>query len=191
MFIEIPDSIELTEAIQALSWGVGVIGTFFLLYKGLQEIKLSRENSESKLRWDRAEFAKKLDDEVRNDPLAANAMLMLDGTSREFTLNSGKKFACGTSNIAKFMDLSGSQVNDETRFVRDCLDALFRHFKRQEHYISIELASFSDIRGNYVYYVRNMSKQKDVFENYLRKLGYNSTLEFLERFNVWMGTKPL
>ena len=178
---------------------VGIVGGLFALFRGVEEVRQSREIRQQEFRWKQADAAKELIEKMATDKNARCAMKMLDWENRRYDDNgrltdpiSYKVLLDGlrVKNPPEITAGAPLQFTPDEVFVRDCFEALFDEYERFENYIRIELISFEDVQFPIGYYVKLMASNKAVFSAFLETYGYELTLSLLNRFAVWNPNAP-
>ncbi|UVT15117.1 MAG: hypothetical protein H8K04_15000 [Nitrospira sp.] len=178
--------------LQGGSWIAAIVGGALGFLKFTNELEQSRIQREEDLRWRKAQAGKSLNDEMLEDKKANSALIMLDWSGREFTLDDGSK-----DNIKREDMLVALRVrhtppqkgfSTKEQFIRDAFDNLFYHLGRLEHSITSKLIEFEDIRYPIAYYVKELSENRPVFEAYLRAYEFIHGLAFLQRFEAWVNS---
>lgn len=172
---------------------VGIVGGLFALFRGVDEVRQSREIRQQEFRWKQADAAKELIEKMSADKNVRCAMKMLDWENRQFDDNGRQTAPITAALMLGALRVSYAHVPqpdplvftlDEV-FVRDCFEALFDEYERFENYIRIQLINFSDVKFPIGYYVKLMTRNKPVFKSFLQTYGYELALGLLERFPEW------
>jgi hypothetical protein len=173
--------------LQALAWLAAAFGAIVAAIKLWSEVRLSREQRERELRWKQAEAGKTLNDEMLDDPFAWSAMQMLDYPGTKFELPSDKDavVVVDHSDLSFALDPRNQARDAKDLYIRRCFDNLFYYMATMEHYISSTLVLYEDIAFPLNYYVRLLTKFRDVVELYCGHYRLSKVKKFLSRYSSW------
>lgn len=146
--------------------------------------RLRRED----LRWRKAGLARQIINEFLDDESAGSAMQMLDWSGRTFT-QEGTTFTVSHPDMYQALRTDNLKFEKKEQFIRDCFDSFFVHQQLTEHYLRIGLLEFDDIRYPHSYYAELMTRNKNVFGQFLLEYKYDYALSFLHRFPSWATGK--
>jgi hypothetical protein len=180
-----------TTLISLIATLVGIVGGLFALFRGVDEVRQSREIRQQEFRWKQADAAKELIEKMSADKNARCAMKMLDWENRQFDDNGRQTAPISAALMMSSLRVSNMPQPDplvftpDEVFVRDCFEALFDEYERFENYVRINLINFEDVKFPIGYYVRLMAHNKRVFHAFLQTYGYELALGLLDRFPEW------
>jgi hypothetical protein len=179
-------STDVRDWLQALSYVSGAIGLGFLVWKTLEEFRKQRNQREAELLWNQAEAAKKIQDEMVDDPQADAAMKMLDWLRRDYELADKTIQPISTSEAMYALRTENFAFSKSEVFVRDSFDALLYYLQLFEHYIESGLVRFEDTTFPLGYYVDKMAEHREPISNFITTY-YEKTniLTYLRRYPSW------
>jgi hypothetical protein len=137
------------------------------------------------LRWRKAEMAKKLLDEAWSSQRHRQVLTMLDWEGRVYQDGGRVTGVITYPRLHAALRTEETHFDDDEQFIRDSFDEFFDALTRMQHFASIGLIEFEDVRPRYAYYVRILAAMKPVMKPFLAVYGYKQALEFLERFKAW------
>jgi hypothetical protein len=183
-------SSDLKDWFQVGAWFVAIIGGLIAASKAVAEARQSNAQRREDMRWKRAEMAKICLDEIFGDRLSSAAMKMLDWNNLTYDLpNGGKTTPVDRDARRKALRTSETvfPADGPEQFIRDSFDALFDGFQMLEHYISIGLIDFADVKGPFAYYVKKLSSPEEypVVQSFLDAYDFDLSGGFLSRFPEW------
>jgi hypothetical protein len=156
--------------------------------KEIEEGKRNREQREEELRWRKASLARDMLNEMWDDSYANNAMLMLDWSNREYNIGKDQVERIARAEMWEALRTHPTNFNAKEKYVRDCFDHFFGFMQILEHYISIGLIMFDDVKYPFGYFAGKLNWKRDVVEAFLTKYEYDKAKEFLQRFESWNST---
>jgi predicted peptidase len=114
-------------------------------------------------------------------------MQFIEFTNKSYKLDevSGKKINIPHRDVLTYLHSKKQANSIREQLVQDSFDALFYYLERIENYLKCEFTTFEDIRSPLDYYVILLSKNKVVFEQYLKEIKHQNALDLLERFPEW------
>jgi hypothetical protein len=188
----------LKDAAAALSWVVASIGGTIAAFKAVAELRrANRERADALLerqrsfRWRQAEMARTVLDALWADPLARAAMKLLDWSGLTYTHDGGKTAPITREGMLVALRTKNTAFTHDEQFVRDAFDQLFDGFERIEHYLSIDLLVWDDVRARLDYHVRHLARDRVVFNSFLEAYGYTLAARLLARFPAWTMASTL
>jgi hypothetical protein len=151
-------------------------------------MRQSNKDRKEQFRWRQAEMARTILDRTWHDELAKSALKMLDWSGLKY--EHGGRFTEHITDEKMWNALRTKDTlfTDDEQYVRDCFDKLFDDFGDIEHYLSINLINWDDVRGRLDYYVSLLAKQKGVYKDFLVTYKFDLALQLLERFPQWSAT---
>ena len=171
-----------------LSWIAAVIGIVVAIIKYVSEQKQNRlqqglqlDQRRLELRWKQAEAAKKMLDEMLEDPLAKAAMTMLDWDDLEYDIKTNVYAWIQQEEYLRALRTKGLDFSDKEAYIRNCFDSLFYFMAMMEHYIKSDLVLLEDIAFPLDYYLKIMNRNRDVFLNFLNHYNLKGSLDFMTR----------
>ncbi|HEV2762735.1 MAG TPA: hypothetical protein VGV38_07065, partial [Pyrinomonadaceae bacterium] len=190
--------------IDAVAKVVGLLSVFVAIIVAREQFRKNREESRrtrhqqaNDLRWKKTELAKKVLDDMFTDPYASDAMLMLDWDPRTFYCRkhkSGKevqRMVISWPEMWAAIRVVEKSFNDKEKFIRDCFDQFFGHMQIIEHYISVKLIEFKDVRYPFDYYIKSgLLKNRAAFKNFVETYHHPRATKFLSRFKGWDPKEP-
>jgi hypothetical protein len=201
------------ELIQAGSYGAGAAAAVVAVFKYSLDRKTmqrteadaaARKQAETETRreanavaardleWRRAESGQKLMEAMVSDPLAWNALVMLDWTWRDYPVEN-PKWTITRDEVLRALRTDSADFTDKEVFIRDAFDTVYYHFERIQHLIGIALVSHDHARFPIAYYTARIREDWAVHENYLRSYEFRGALELIETMatNSPLHPKPL
>lgn len=154
--------------------------------QSLQEQARTRALRAEELRWRKASLARDALGEFLADPLAADAMRMLDWDGRDYKVGE-QTVTISQAKMLVALRIDNLKFSDEEVYVRDCFDAFFSHLQLIEHFLSVGLLEFKDVSYPASYYVGILARYRVQFEAFLSSYEYHKALAFLERFPEWQS----
>lgn len=180
------------DLIDAISKSIGVLSVFVAIFvawhqfeKNRQETKRSREQREEELRWRKASLARDVLNELWEDSYANDAMFMLDWSNREYNIAKAKVERITRDEVWDALRIAPTNFNDKEKYVRDCFDHFFGMMQIIEHYISIKLLEFEDMKYPFNYFAGKLRQKREVVEAFLKKYEYDKAIAFLNRLDNW------
>jgi len=185
----------------------GILTGIFALSKYLQEQAHNREQRQAqlqqdafRLRWDQARMAKKINDEMYNDPDVDIASRILDADDEKVTIKTADasydislddviaalQFR-KSSRTANDTTLTSAEIAKRTQ-IRDSFDVLFYYLSMMEHHIANGLIRFDDIQYPTAYYVDILGSRRTLaiaVRDYVVYYRLGKSLMFLNRFDQW------
>jgi hypothetical protein len=187
---------EVKDYAEVAAWLVAAIGGVVAAFKAVSESQQANveraralEESQRQFRWRQAELARTVLGQLWADPLAHSAMRMLDWSGLSYRHYGRTTSPISYELLTKSLRTTSTQFDADEQFVRDCFDQLFDHFEGFEHYLSINLVAWEDIRGRCEYYVGLLSHRKAVVEPFLMAYGFALASRYLQRFSSWGTAK--
>jgi hypothetical protein len=183
---------QIKDYFQVAAWLVAATGGIIAAFKAVNELQKGNaerartlEERQRQFRWTQAEMARTILDQAWADPLARSAMRMLDWSGLCYEHDKRTTAPITHELLAKSLRTTNIQFGPDEQYVRHCFDQLFDYFERFEHYLSINLVRWDDIRGRCEYYVGLLSQRKSVVEAFLNAYGFALASRFLQRFAAW------
>lgn len=178
----------LKDWIQALSWGVAIIGGLIAAFVAISQLKASTEQRKRELRWQQTKAGKELVDCLFDEPKSSKALTMIDSPGKSYQEIPGNDKAVQSQDVLKALEVkkaSESQLvfthnDDKSIFIRECFDELFYYLERFQYFVENGLVDFQDVRVPAEYYVRRMGSNKGYYLNYSRSIKYDRAAQFLE-----------
>ena len=181
--------------IDSVSKIAGVLGVFVAIFvawhqfeKSRQETKRGREQREDELRWRKAGLARDVLNELWEDPYANDAMLMLDWSNREYNIGQDVTQRITHDDVWTALRIAPTNFTPKEKYIRDCFDHFFGAMQIIEHYISIKLIEFEDVKYPFNYFAGKLNKKREVVVPFLKKYEYDKAIDFLRRLDNWSKT---
>lgn len=182
-----------TDYVQAASWAGAVITAAVGVYKFGQDNRKGRVQreeeiaarqeankvAERELEWRRAGAAQASLEKMEDDPLAADAMLMLDWDGREFS-DGEHKWILRKSDVIQALRVEGARFTEAEVYVRDAFDHLFWHFERIQHQIDVGLITPEHVRFPLGYLVAVINEDREAFQAFLEAYGYEGAIKLMD-----------
>jgi len=182
-----------TDYVQAASWAGAVITAAVGVYKFGQDNRKGRDQREAEiaarqeankvaereLDWRRAGAAQSSLEKMEDDPLAADAMLMLDWDGRDYS-DGEQTWTLRKSEVIAALRVDGDAFTDAEVYVRDAFDHLFWHFERIQHQIDVGLITPEHVRFPLGYVVAVINEDRDSFRAFLDAYGYTGAIKLIE-----------
>ena len=134
----------------------------------------ANEVAERELQWRRAQNAQVLMAQMENDPLASDAMLMLDWDGRSFPQKE-LKWTISRPRARNALRVTGPGFTHEEAYVRDAFDRFFMYWEHAQHGIDVGLMAPRHVRFPLNYWAGQMARHPEVFEVYLDTYGFTGT----------------
>jgi hypothetical protein len=113
-------------------------------------------------------------------------MKMLDWSGLSYTHEGQKTGPITHEAMAAALRTTNTRFDKfDEQFVRDAFDQLFDGFERMQHYLTIGLITWDDVKGRLEYYVKLLARRKPTFEAFLTAYGFTLAAELLARFPTW------
>jgi hypothetical protein len=181
----------IMDLIQVLSWMAAIAAGIVAASKALRETRENRDLRREELRWRKAQLAREVLKDIRDNPAIRSAGLMLDWTGREFEILPGIRASITWPEMNHALRTqSNGGFSDKEAFIRDCFDSLFDTLEQVEHYLRTGLIEFEDVSFPLEYYVAQLREREDVIYPFLAEYGYDLGKPFLERFGVKRTPNP-
>jgi hypothetical protein len=178
--------------VDAISKIAGVLGVFVAILvarhqfgKSRQETKRDREQREEELRWRKASLARDVLNELWEDQYANDAMLMLDWSNREYNIAKDTAERITRDEVWTALRTAPTNFTTKEKYIRDCFDHFFGAMQIIEHYISINLVEFEDVKYPFNYFAGKLSQKREVVETFLETYEYDKATAFLRRLDKW------
>lgn len=137
------------------------------------------EVARRELDWRRASAAQISLEKMESDPLAADAVLMLDWDGRKFP-SGNPVWLLRRSEVLQALRTGGDPFSKSEVYVRDALDRLLWHFERIQQQIDVDLIDRRHVRFPLAYIVALIDEQPAPFEHFIRAYGYSGALRLIE-----------
>ena len=190
-------NLPLMDLFQSLNWLVASVGIVIAAFKAVSELRrANQERAESlaerqrSFRWRQAEMARTVLDALWADPLARAAMKMLDWSGLRYDHDGRNTAPIDQATRLAALRTTNINFNLDEQFIRDAYDHLFDGFERIEHYLTIDLITWDDVRGRLAYHVRLLARDRAQVEPFLQAYGYALTTRMLQRFPEWQPVAP-
>jgi len=134
----------------------------------------ANEVAERELQWRRAQNAQALMAQMENDPLASDAMLMLDWDGRNFPQKE-PKWTISRQRARDALRVTGPIFTHEEAYVRDAFDRFFMYWEHAQHGIDVGLMAPQHVRFPLNYWAGQMARHPRVFEVYFDTYGFTGT----------------
>lgn len=182
---------------QSLAWLVASVGVLIAAFKAVSELRRANQERAEALqerkhafRWRQAEMARTVLDALWADPLARAAMKMLDWSDLTYDHDGRRTAPIDHATRLAALRTTNTRFNLDEQFIRDAYDHLFDGFERIEHYLTIDLITWDDVRGRLAYYVRLLARDRAQVEPFLQAYGYALATRLLRRFPEWQPIAP-
>ena len=130
-------------------------------------------------------LARDMLNEMSENSYVTDAMLMLDWSSRDYKIAQDQVERITREEVWVALRLSPSTFNDKEKYIRDCFDHFFEKMQIIEHYISIKLLEFDDIKYPFNYFAGKLRQKREVVETFLKTYEYDKAIAFLGRLDNW------
>jgi len=165
---------------QLVAWLVAGVGVLFGVFRGLKEMRLSREARQTEQRWRRADLARQLLERLEGDEAVLAAFRMTDYDKGEIEVQG--RFTATRPEIKAALTVGRLKpVSKETQ-IRDCFHSLFSHLDHLEHYIRINLILFEDVQYPLEYWMNNLLADWRTVSKNLDAYNFPLAKKFIERF---------
>jgi hypothetical protein len=175
----------LKDFIQVLALLVASVGGVIAAFKAIAELNRGRTERREEFRWKQAEMAKKVLDETWSDYYARSALRMLDWSGSKYMDGERQTQSITHEHMWNALRTKNTKFDLDEHFIRDCFDHLFDCLERAEHFITINLIEFDDVKSRFEYYVKLMAKNRTVYEDFLETYNFKLAKRFLSRFEIW------
>ncbi|HSD52136.1 MAG TPA: hypothetical protein VLG48_12085 [Candidatus Methylomirabilis sp.] len=162
------------------AWLVAIAGGLIAAFRALREARQARELRREELRWRKAELAREILSEFRQNPRVQSAETILDWTGRSFEVAPGKSETISWEEMRRAL-CTTDVMNFSTMeaFVRDCFDSLFGAL---EHYLRTGLVQFEDVEFPLEYTVTKLRLLDEAAKSLVTTYGYDLVPSFIGRF---------
>ena len=165
---------------QLVAWLVAGVGVLFGVFRGLKEMRLSREARQTEQRWRRADLARQLLERLEGDEAVLAAFRMTDYDKGEIEVQG--RFTATRPEIKAALTVGPLKpVSKETQ-IRDSFHSLFSHLEHLEHYIRINLIFFEDVQYPLEYWMHNLLADWRTVSKNLDAYNFPLAKRFIERF---------
>ena len=165
---------------QLVAWLVAGVGVVFGVFRGLKEMRLSREARQTEQRWRRADLARQLLERLEGDEAVLAAFRMTDYDKGEIDVQG--RFTATRQEVKTALTVGPLKpVSKETQ-IRDSFHSLFSHLEHLEHYIRINLIFFEDVQYPLEYWMRNLLADWRTVSKNLDAYNFPLARRFIERF---------
>ena len=169
------------------AWVIAAVGGVIAAFKAVAELKRGHENTQNQYRWRRTKEARDIIDAMNARPLSANAMRMLDWSGRSYKLPNGEDQTVKWNDVYRALRTEDLNFTLTEVYIRDCFDSLFDDFERVEQFINSGLIAFDDVGPAIEYYVSRMSREQNIFEDFMGVYEFEDAIDFCRRFPAWGG----
>jgi hypothetical protein len=173
------DRFEVASKSMAIVGGIVSAAVLIVTLQGTLEQR-AREH-----RWNQARLAMELVDDLMSDPLAFDALRMIDWESREYQIAGGPPQVITSSVVREALDPGNNEHLTATGvYVRESFDRLFHHLGKLERALRSELIVPDDIESPLATYYAPLlrSKYASVIEAYMKQLGVTDAAALLRRY---------
>lgn len=143
-----------------------------------------------------ARFAREVLTEIFSDPVAKDALKMLDwhradyrDVENELTFDISRHEVAPALAVNAQAATGGCPVVDESaarkeEFIRTRFEALYYYLEQVEQLIVLEIINFNDVETTFRYYMRNALADESSHKDFLTHYDSPRALDFLQRFRV-------
>jgi hypothetical protein len=131
------------------------------------------------LDWRRASAAQISLEKMESDPLASDAVLMLDWDGREFP-SSKPAWRLRRSAVLHALRDIGEPFDDSEIYVRDAMDRLLWHFERIQQQIDVDLIDLRHVLFPLGYVAALMNEAPEPFQRFMTAYGYVGAMKLIE-----------
>ena len=137
----------------------------------------------NELRWNQAKLASELVDRVLNDPMALNALNMIDWENKAYQ-NGDSIIVISSDEVQKALNIENNfNLPPNGEFIRESFDRLSYHMGKIERALESNLIIYEDVQSPMDYYIPFLrSKYGTVLIPYMKQLQHNDALKFMNRF---------
>jgi hypothetical protein len=137
----------------------------------------------NELRWNQAKLASELVDKTLNDPLALNALNMLDWENKSYQ-NGDSVIIINSDEVQRSLNIENNlNLPPNGEFIRESFDRLSYYLGKIERSLKSNLIIFDDVSSPMDYYVPFLrSKYGRVLIPYMKQLHHNDAIKFMNRF---------
>lgn len=171
--------------IQVISWIVGVIGGLIAASIAIFQFGANRKQREEELRWQKANIAKQIVEDIHRNEYACQAVTMLDWSegAHEYEVDEGQTELVSYTNdvLPVLRKPVASCLTDKERFIVDSFDWFCYLIDRIEHYIVTGLIEFDDVRDIFKPYARKIKDEWATYENFMNCREYELASRFWKR----------
>jgi hypothetical protein len=172
---------------------IAAIGAVIAAFQAIHEMRNNRsqriseeEQRKSEHRWRQAELSKEILDEIWSSELGSAAMKMLDWSNREFAIQEGQHERITREDVKAALRVTDVEFNAKEVFIRDCFDDLLDSITLLEHFITIQLIHFGDVKHPIKYYVEELSGDfRKIIDRYTDEYAYRYAQNFFNRYKFW------
>lgn len=165
---------------------VGIIGGLLAAFKVLYELQESRRQKAKDLRWNQANSARELINQMLGNELAYNATIMFDWSGREFKISPKEVVTIEFQDVINALRTTDLQFTEKEVFIRDCVDAFLFQVEFIEQAISNGLIEFRDIRFPMEYFIKTINDHKILLplKEFIQHYKYKNSNIFIGRFGL-------
>ena len=162
---------------------VGIFGgliSAIILIITLNNGTIQRANE---LRWNQAKLASELVDKTLNDPLALNALNMIDWENKSYQ-NGDNIITINSDDVQRSLNIENNlNLPPNGEFIRESFDRLSYYLGKMERSLKSNLIIFDDVNSPMDYYIPVLrSKYGRVLIPYMKQLHHNDARKYMNRF---------
>ncbi len=165
---------------QLLTWFLAGAGVVFGVFRGLKEMRLSREARQTEQRWRQADLARQLLERLEEDEAVLAAFRMTDYDKGEIEVQ--ERFTATRQEVKTALTVGPLKSESKETQIRDSFHSLFGHLEHFEHYIRINLIFFEDVQYPLEYWMRNLLADWRIISKNLDAYNFPLAKSFIERF---------
>jgi hypothetical protein len=170
-----PESLELLKfLVQFGVFGIAIFTAWTGFDRAHKDRRAALEQSKRDLRWRQTVEAQAAIRRMTGDPIAQNAMTMLDWNARHFQIRENLRERISWDDMRLALRAEPGRFSPVEVFVRDSFDALFDHFQMIQQEITNEIFNTEDVVYPIGYYARRIKHPKNwqTFDAFLTKYDY-------------------
>lgn len=165
---------------QLVTWFLASAGVVFGVFRGLREMRLSREVRQTEQRWRQADLARQLLERLEEDDAVRAAYRMTDYDKGEIEVQG--HFTATRQEIRTALTVGPLKPESKETQIRDSFHSLFNYLEHFEHYIRINLIFFEDVQYPLEYWMRNLLAEWRIISKNLDAYNFPLAKSFIERF---------
>jgi hypothetical protein len=174
----------MKDVLQSSAWIVAAVGGVIAAFMAVIQFREARL-------WRKTELAKKMLDDLFDNPSVTAAMVLVDWSNREFEVSPGERDRITREELLTALRTDDLHFTPKEVYIRDCFDALLDVFQSLEHYINRKLITYEDVKYPLEYVIEELSgcnKQLGIrprISKYITDYNFVYAATFINRYDFW------
>lgn len=166
---------------QLLLWLVTAVGVLFGIFRGIREMRLTRETRQLEYRWRKADLARRVISDLESSESVKSALRLTDYDQNDIRISDD--LIARPVDIAAALSVKPLAPGSKEDTIRILFHDLFGHLEQLEHLISIDLIEFKDVEYPLTYWMRNFLANWPAYHANLRAYRFPLAENFILRFD--------